>query len=162
MAYKTVVTNPSALARQVVEFLRQMTREKGDFALAMLLPAESGLSDKWNLVLSAQWIDREGLGATIPTITASLLKHLSNVNAHKLERVSVMSTAEPLVAFASEDWRTPLGKIVKRSWSRPDPARAGVSQLEDAYVLVGDPPGASSDHMHSPCRLERKRRRRLD
>src|ERR1700676_3320422 len=115
MAYKTVVTNPSALAKQVVESLRQMTEEKGDFALAMLLPADSGLSDKWNLVLSAPWIDREGLGATIPTITGSLLKHLSNVNARKLERVSVMSTAEPLVALAPEDWRTPLGEVIKRA-----------------------------------------------
>jgi len=150
MAYKTVVTNPSALARQVVEFLRQMTQEKGDFALAMLLQAESGLSNKWNLVLSAPWIDREGLGATIPTITASLLKHLSNVNAHKLERVSVMSTDEPLVAFAPEDWRTPLGEVVKRSWGRPDPARAGVPQLEDAYILVADPPRTPRAHHTQP------------
>jgi len=123
-----------------------MTQEKGDFALAMLLQADSGLSDKWNLVLSAPWIDREGLGATIPTITASLLKHLSNVNAHKLERVSVMSTEEPLVAFAPEDWRTPLGEVVKRSWGRPDPARAGVPQLEDAYILVANPPGTPRAH----------------
>jgi hypothetical protein len=47
MAYKTVVTNPSPLMRQTVEFLQQMTQQKGDFALAMLLQAESGLSDKW-------------------------------------------------------------------------------------------------------------------
>jgi len=150
MAYKTVVTNPSVLARQVVESLRRMTEEKGDFALAMLLPAESGLSDKWNLVLSAPWIDREGLSATIPTITASLLKNLSNVNAHKLERVSVMSTAEPLVAFAPEDWRTPLGEVVKRSWSRPDPARAGVPQFEDAYILVAEPPRVSARNQAQP------------
>jgi hypothetical protein len=127
-----------------------MTEEKGDFALAMLLPAESGLSDKWNLVLSAPWIDHEGLGATIPKITASLLKHLSNVNAHKLERVSVMSTAEPLVAFLPEDWRTPLGEVLKRSWRRPDPARAGVPQFEDAYILVADQPRTSRGHQAQP------------
>src|ERR1700722_6636653 len=150
MAYKTVVTNPSALARQVVEFLRQMTEEKGDFALAMLLPAESGLSDKWNLVPSAPWIDREGMGATIPTITTSLLKHLSNVNAHKLERVSVLPTADPLVAFAPDDWRTPLGEVVKRSWGRLDPARAGVPQLEDAYILVAEQPRTSRGHQIQP------------
>jgi hypothetical protein len=152
MAYKTVVTNPSPLMRQTVEFLQQMTQQKGDFALAMLLQAESGLSDKWNLVLSAPWIDRDGLGATIPTITASLLKHLSKVNAHKLERISVVPTADPLVAFAVEQWRTELGEVsfVPHSWGRPDPARAGVPQLEDAYVLLAAHPRTHKGHQAQP------------
>jgi hypothetical protein len=148
MAYKTVVTNPSPLVRQTIEFLRQMTKQKGEFALAMLLPSETGLSDKWNLVLSAPWIDDDGLGATIPTITALLLEHLSKVNAHRLERVSVLRTSDPLVVFALEELLTPLGEVsfVQHFWGRPDPVRAGVPQLEDAYVLVANRPGTSRGH----------------
>jgi hypothetical protein len=151
MAYKTVVTNPSPLMRQTVEFLQQMTQQKGNFALAMLLQAESGLSDKWNLVLSAPWIDRDGLGATIPTITASLVKHLSKVNAHKLERVSVVPTTDPLVGMMA-DYRIPLGEVnfIQHLWGRPDPARAGVPQLEDAYVLVAEQTRTSRGHQAQP------------
>ncbi|HEY6767734.1 MAG TPA: hypothetical protein VI386_23520 [Candidatus Sulfotelmatobacter sp.] len=48
MAYKTLVTNPSAFVKQMAEFIQRMTQQRGSFALAMLLPSESGLSDKWN------------------------------------------------------------------------------------------------------------------
>lgn len=138
MAYKTVVANPSPLVRQTVEFLQQMTQQEGE--LAMLLPSESGLSDKWNLVLSAPWIDRDGLGATIPTITTSLLKHLSKVNAHKLDRVSVLPTTDPLVGMMAE-YLIPLGEVyfVPEFWARREfGAQAGVPQLEGAIVLVAE------------------------
>jgi hypothetical protein len=95
MAYKTLVTNPAPIARQVVDCLRTITGKKGEFTLAMLVPSESGLSYKWSLVLSAPWIDREGLSATIPTITTFLLKHLSGSSAHMLDRVSVLPTSDP-------------------------------------------------------------------
>ncbi|MFZ0955604.1 MAG: hypothetical protein WAN60_04625 [Candidatus Sulfotelmatobacter sp.] len=142
MAYKTLVANPSPLVRETVEFLQQMTQQMGDFALAMLLQSESGLSDKWNLVLSAPWIDREGLGATIPTITTSLLKHLSKVNAHKLDRVSVLPTSDPLVGMMAEH-SIPLGEVylVPEFWARREyGVQAGLPQLEDAIVLVAEQP----------------------
>jgi hypothetical protein len=137
MAYKTVVANPSALVRQMVSFLRQTTQERGDFALAMLLPSDTGLSDKWNIVVSAPWIDRGGLRAMIPTITSSLLRHLSKISAGKLERVSVLPTTDPLVVSMTH-WRIPLGEV------------SLVQQVplpEGATVLVAEPPGTSAgDH----------------
>lgn len=150
MAYKTVVTNPSPLARQTVEFLRQMTQKKGEFALAMLLQSETGLSDKWNLVLSAPWIDDEGLGATIPTITASLLKHLSIVNAHKLERVSVLPTTDSFVGMMA-DLLIPLGEVyfVSKLWARRE-FPTGFPQLEGAFVLVAEQPRTSRGHQAQP------------
>jgi hypothetical protein len=153
MAYKTVVANPSPLVRQTVGFLQQMTQQKGDFALAMLLQSESGLSDKWNLVLSAPWIDRDGLGATIPTITASLLKHLSKVNAHKLERVSVLPTTDPLVGLMAEH-SISLGEVyfVPELWARREfGAQAGVPQLEGAFVMVAEQPRTSRGHQAQPA-----------
>jgi hypothetical protein len=61
-------------------------------------------------VLSAPWIDREGLGSTIPTITSSLLKYLSKANARKLERISVLPTSDPLVDTVT-GFPVPLGEF---------------------------------------------------
>jgi hypothetical protein len=140
MAFKTLVTNPSSLVRQVADFLQGMTGQRGDFTLAMLVPSETGLSDKWNLVLSAPWIDREGLGATIPAITSALLKHLSRVNAHKLERVSVLPTADRLVNTMS-GMRIPLGQVYLVQYA----PHGG-----DAIVLLAEPPGASRSYFSQP------------
>ena len=96
MAFKTVVTN--ALTEQIIAALQKLTAERGEFTLAMIVPSETGLTDRWNLVLSAKWIDDNGLQAVIPTITISLQKHLSKANASKMDRISVLPTSHPLVA----------------------------------------------------------------
>jgi hypothetical protein len=140
MAYKTLVTDPSPLARQVAKFLQEMAQHKGDFALAMLVPSETGLSDKWNLVLSAPWIDRDGLSATIPTITTSLLKHLKGANPHKLERISVLPTTDGLVVTMA-GLRISLGKVYRVQY---------LPQAEDATVLVAEPAGASRVYQSQP------------
>jgi len=138
MAYKTLVTNPSPLARQVSAFLEKMVEQKRDFTLAMLVPSETGLSDRWNLVLSAPWTDRDGLNATIPTITSLLVKHLSNVNAHKLERISVLPTTHPLVTMM-EGFQIPLGEVYEIQ---------SLPQAEGAIVLVAAQPSLGSRAYH--------------
>jgi hypothetical protein len=112
-----------------------------DFSLAMLVPSETGLSDRWNLVLSAQWIDRDGLNATIPTITSALLKHLSKVNAHKLERISVLPTKDPFVATL-EALRVPLGEVHLLQY---------FPRAEGAMVLVAEPPGTGRNYQSQPA-----------
>lgn len=140
MALTTMVTNPSPLVKQVIASLQIMAQANRDFALAMLVPSETGLYDKWNLVLSAPWIDRDGLNATIPTITSSLLKHLSRANARKLERVSVLPTTDPVVS-SLEALRIPLGEVrLLQSFPR----------AEGALVLVADGPGTSRNYHSQP------------
>ena len=95
MAFKTMVTN--AFVQQIAAALQKLIVEWGEFTLAMIVDSETGLSDRWNLVLSAKWIDDNGLQAVIPTITASLQKHLSKTNASKIDRISVLPTNHPLV-----------------------------------------------------------------
>jgi hypothetical protein len=140
MAFQTLVTSPSLLARQVVSFLEEMSQRKGTFVLAMLVPSETGLSDKWNLVLSAPWIDRGGLVATIPTITSVLLNHLSTANAHKLERISVLPTNDRLVALMA-DMRIPFGKVYLVQ---------SFPQAEGALVLLAEPLGTSKSNRAQP------------
>jgi hypothetical protein len=139
MALKTLVESPSPLVKQVVGYLQQMTEQKREFALAMLVPSED-LSDKWNLVLSAPWIDHEGLNAVIPTVTSALLRHLSKVNARKLERVSILPTTDSLVSRMA-DLRISVGEV---HFIQNYPLTSiGVG---DAIVLVAQRPSASRNY----------------
>jgi hypothetical protein len=140
MAYKTLVAKPSKLVKQVLAFLQGMTEQKGEFTLAMLVPSETGLLDKWNLALSAPWIDRGGLQATIPTITSSLLKHLTTANAHKLERVSVLPTSDQFVVSMS-GFSIPLGEVYLVRYS---------PQINGAIVLVAEPTGTARGRPYHP------------
>jgi hypothetical protein len=107
----------------------------------MLLPSEAALPDKWNLVVSAIWIDRDGLRAVIPTITSSLQKQLSKVNARKIERISVLPTTDPLVA-TMVSFRVPLGKISLVEY---------FPQAEGAIVLLAEPPSTSRNYQAQPA-----------
>lgn len=145
MAIKTLVEDPSPLERQAVEFVKQMTQQRGDFALAMLLPSEASLSDRWRLVLSAPWIDREGLAAVIPTLTSELRKHLSRVSAKKLERVSVLPTSDSLVVGMAS-LRVAPGEVYD---VQNYPLTA--NEVGDAIVLVAQRPKAAQGHYAQPA-----------
>lgn len=95
MAFTPVVRNE--FVNQLIKFVKAMELSNGPFTLAMLVPSESGLADKWNLVVSAQWIDDQGLKSAIPIITSSLLKRLLKINVGKIERVSPLRTDEPII-----------------------------------------------------------------
>ncbi|MGC1371823.1 MAG: hypothetical protein WA824_06755 [Candidatus Sulfotelmatobacter sp.] len=143
MAFKTLVTNPSSLAKEVERFLQSMKEWRGDFFLAMLAPSETSLPDKWNLVLSAWCIDNDGLTAAIPEITSVLLKYLSKANARKLERVSVLPTSDPLVQTMA-DLRIGLGEFYLVQY---------LPHANDAIVLLAGPAGVSSGlHAHAHTR----------
>jgi hypothetical protein len=144
MAFKTLVENPSPLERQAVGFIKQMTEKRGDFALAMLLPSEAALSGRWNLVVSAPWIDHEGLTAAIPTLTSELRRHLSKVNARKLERVSVLPTSDSLVV-GMETLRIAPGQVyVVENY----PLTA--NDIADAIVLVAQRPNVAGGYYAQP------------
>lgn len=95
MAFKVAVKN--TFMRQLNEFAQTMEASRGEFTLAMLVPSEFGLTDKWNLVVSANWIDDKDLLGAIPIITSGFLKHLSKSNAGKIEQVSPLSTKDSFI-----------------------------------------------------------------
>jgi len=144
MAFKTLVENPSPLERQAVGFIKQMTQQRGDFALAMLLPSEASLSGRWNLVLSAPWIDHEGLTAVIPTLTSELRRHLSKVNAKKLERVSVLPTSDSLVVGMATLRIVPGEVYVVQNYPLT------TNEIGDAIVLVAQRPNVSRGYDAQP------------
>lgn len=141
MALKTLVENPSPFIKQVIAFIEGMTKQNRGFALALLVPSEASQSDRWNLVLSAPWIDHAGLAATIPTVTDVLLQHLSRGNSKKLERISVLPTTDPLVDRVAGLGPVPLGKAYRVQYF---PLFSG--DLGEAIVLVAERPRAMHNY----------------
>ena len=101
MAVKTMVGD--TLTQEFAEFVQKLEASKGPFTLAMLVPAESGLPDKWNLVVSAKWIDEKGLEPAIPAITSAMLKYVSKANVRKIERVSPLDTKDSITRDVVEE-----------------------------------------------------------
>ena len=143
MAYKTVVINP--LVEQLTEFVKRTSEVKGKYALAMLVPSET-LADKWNLVLSASWIDNSGLRAAIPTVTSLLRKYLSKLNASKIERISVVPTADSLVRELMS-----LG-IGPGTAYRVQELALTARGLDEAIILAAQRPDPGGYHRTQPVR----------
>jgi hypothetical protein len=135
MAYKTVVAG--SLYSQIIELLRSSAAANRAFSLAMLVPSETGLSGRWNLVVSAPWIDDKGLTSAIPTITSALQQFLSKNNVQQIERVSVLPTTDLLVKeLIVEDIRPGTAYKVQ---AFPLTARG----IEDAVILAAQNPASS-------------------
>lgn len=146
MAFTTVVKN--GFVQQLVDFVQAMEFDRGQFTLAMLVPSESGLIDRWNLVVSAKWIDEKGLKPAIPTITSSLLKHLSKANLGKIERISPLSTDEPIVReLVSENEITPGTAFRIESFTL---TKRGIAE---AIVLAARHPSFSPNHQTHTVRV---------
>jgi hypothetical protein len=138
MALKMVVA--SSLYSQLAAYVRSSKEESRQFELAMLVPSEAGLSKRWNFVVSAPWIDERGLNAAIPSITSSLQQFLSKPNVSKIERVSVLSTKDPLVKeLASLD-------IEPGTAYRVHTFALTARGIEDAVVIAAERPGPSQTH----------------
>ena len=111
MAFKEVVKNQ--FVQQLIESVKEMEASNGLFTLAMLVPSESGLTDRWNMVVSAKWIDDKGLKQAIPMVTSSLLKLLSKANVGKIDRISPLSTGEAIVRELVGEAEVTLGSAVR-------------------------------------------------
>ena len=146
MALKAVVAN--GFVQQLVEFVQKMETSKGQFTLAMLVPSESGLTDKWNLVLSAKWIDDQGLQPAIPMITSSLLHHLSKANVQKIERISPLSTNDSFVRDLVEEREVIPGKAY-----RVQSYTLRIRGIEDAIILAARHPSFSPTRQSQTVRV---------
>lgn len=93
MADKKMVSERARV--QVQRVLGQLEAERGNLRLAMLMPTE--LSDRWNLVVSAPWMDSLGSRSVIKDLTSRLLSHVDKGFLSAIERVSVVQGSDPFV-----------------------------------------------------------------
>lgn len=93
MASKEVVGTRARVQLQHV--LEKLAKEKGDLRLAMLIPSES--PDKWNLLVSAPWMDSKGPRSIIADLTSRLLQTVDKNFLSTIDRVSVLQGSDPFV-----------------------------------------------------------------
>jgi hypothetical protein len=144
MALKTVVADNFIVA--MTKFLKTLSAQKGDLTLAMLVPSESGLSDKWNLVVSGKWIDDEGLQMVIPQISSSLRMHVPKNHTAKIERISVLRTSDTLISeLVSLDIQ--LGTAY-----RVHTSALSLRGIEDPIILVAQKSPSHAVSRHQPVK----------
>jgi hypothetical protein len=81
--------------QRIVERLR---RERGEFALAMLYNPDGLQADsRWNLIVSAPWMDKMGFAEATLFVTETLSKDSEFQDKRAISRVSVLETADPFV-----------------------------------------------------------------
>jgi hypothetical protein len=93
MANKEVVTKRTRV--QIQQALTQLAQKKGDFRLAMLVSTD--LPERWNLLVSAPWMDSLGTRSVISDLTSLLLRHVDKNSLSAIDRVSVMPGSDPFV-----------------------------------------------------------------
>lgn len=146
MADKEMVTKATRI--KVGDLLTKVAKEKGKLRLAMLAQSSAEFSGSWSLVVSAPWMDGEGPRAVISDLTNRLLKELGKKELSGIDRVSVLSTADPLVGRIITLLNDFLGVDVSAS---KDGYYVFNTRLENwdlppAFVFVADPSVKSKSH----------------
>ncbi len=79
---------------KVVESLRA---RYGDFTLAMLYNNALEANSSWNLIVSAPWTDKMGVGEATRVIAHALSEGLEMQDKPAISRVTVLKTSDPFV-----------------------------------------------------------------
>ena len=117
---------------QLQEVLSKLARDRGSLRLAMLMPTE--LPNRWNLLVSAPWMDTLGPRSAIKELTSRLLNHVDRNFLSAIDRVSVVPGTDPFVERITD--------IVQSFLGVNPTAHEGGYQLRDATVEGRDIPEA--------------------
>lgn len=152
MASKEMVTKDTR--EKIKTLLDHVAEEKGKLRLAMLAQSSSDLPGRWSLVVTAPWMDEEGPRAAINDLTSRLLEGLDKKELSAVDRVSVLSMADPLVDRVIELLNDFLGIDVSTS---RDGFYISNSRIQDwdlpqAFVFVADPTIASKSQKQNGAR----------
>jgi hypothetical protein len=86
--------------RQMLEHVAVEKKEK--FSLAMLAQSSPDLPDQWSLVVSAPWMDKVGPRSAVNYLASRLKEALDKNTLSAIDRISVLSTNEPIVLRIGE------------------------------------------------------------
>jgi hypothetical protein len=121
---------------QIRELLREVTREKGAFYLAMLAQSSPDLPDRWNFVVSAPWIDSTGSRSAVAYLSTKLKKHLDKNALSALDRISAIQSSDPIVTrilhFLGLSVSLQEGDFPIRNWI------VGDWSIPEGYIFVAD------------------------
>jgi hypothetical protein len=87
-----------ALVKEIEKYFQESEREKGSYWLVMLVGSSDSVPPpKWNLVLSAPWIDAMGHRPALAEIARGMKAILPVEAQAAIERFSVLRTNDPFV-----------------------------------------------------------------
>jgi hypothetical protein len=128
MAFQAVVGRKARM--RLRELLRDVSKAKGNFSLAILAQTTPSLTGRWTLVVSAPWIDSSGRGSAIKYLSSKLLEYLDRASLAALDRISTIPSGEPILEM-SHPLDSPEVHI--RNW------HLNGWFIPDGYLLTADP-----------------------
>jgi len=91
------------LVSDVERVIENLRTQYGDFRLVMLYNSDTLESDLgWNLIASAPWTDRMGIGGATRVIARALNQGLGLENQRVISRITVLKTDDPFVRDMTE------------------------------------------------------------
>jgi hypothetical protein len=95
------------LVKEIQEYIASSQERKGAYSLVMLAGLSDLIPGRWNLILSAPWIDSAGRRAALMEIVPELQTTLSKEAQMAIERLSVLRTHEPIVRELANTYHLP-------------------------------------------------------
>ena len=137
MAYTQVVTQGDLEALQ--RFLRTLEGRKGKLTLALLLRDTEEFSSRWNLIVSARWIDNTGPKTVVSYVSELLTTSIQRKTLNLIGRISPLSSHDSFVES--------FGRAFHQGFGAPRHVQrllVGDFFIPEAYLFVSVPPSASN------------------
>src|ERR1700691_1506239 len=85
------------LVGDVEKVIARLREERGEFTLAMLYNSSLEAELGWNLIVSAQWLDRLSIASGTRLIANALNQNLNLENQGSMSRITVLKTTDQFV-----------------------------------------------------------------
>jgi hypothetical protein len=85
------------LVRDVEKVIEELRGQYGNFTLALLYNSTLQSDWGWNLIVSAPWLDRMGLGEATRLVVNAVYQGANVENKSRVSRVTVLKTSDPFV-----------------------------------------------------------------
>ena len=121
--------------KKIKEALRDVTKRKGKFYLAMLVQTSPDLPQRWSLVVSAPWIDSSGLRSAVSYLSSQLATYLDRNSLSVIDRISPIPTTQAIIENVRRSSRLDLEdpEVPMRNW------QIGDWFIPYGYLFVSDP-----------------------
>jgi hypothetical protein len=85
------------LGTDVEKIVKALRSKYGEFVLVMLYNDALEAASGWNLIVSAPWTDKMGMGEATRVIARALNQGLESENQRAISRITVLKTSDPFV-----------------------------------------------------------------
>ena len=100
------------LVGDVEKVIARLREERGEFTLAMLYNSSLEAELGWNLIVSAQWLDRLSIASGTRLIANALNQNLNLENQGSMSRITVLKTTDQFVREMTNLYPVSLGSRV--------------------------------------------------